>query len=98
MLLSSSADGLTQEQQELIQIMQTGVKSMNHLIADALSLSRLESGNFPIDPAVVSLPGVVDQALRMVWTTPRPSRLATPSCADAPMVGSVHASLEVRLP
>lgn len=61
---------LSGEQRELVQVMQAGVKSMTHLIADMLALSRLDAGKFPLEPAPVSIrKGIVDQALRMARAT-----------------------------
>lgn len=55
------------EQRELVQVMQAGVKSMTHLIADMLALSRLDAGKFPLDPLPTNIrKGIVDQALRMI--------------------------------
>lgn len=58
---------LSTEQCELVDVMQAGVKSMTHLIADMLSLSRLDAGKFPLEIAPVHVRrGIVHQAIRMI--------------------------------
>lgn len=58
---------LSAEQQELLSVMQAGVKSMTQLISDMLALSRLDAGKFPLELAPVNVRrGIVDPALRMI--------------------------------
>lgn len=62
-----SGTELSEEQLELVEVMQSGVKSMTSLIADMLVLSRLDAGRFPLELAPVAIrKGIVDQALRMI--------------------------------
>lgn len=54
-LLLLSATDLSEEQEELLGVMQSGVQNMTQLISDILVLSRFKAGKFSLAPAPVRL-------------------------------------------
>jgi PAS domain S-box-containing protein len=63
-LLRGEADGLTPDGGEFLDIIERNADRLLRLVGDLLMLDRLEAGALPLDMALVSVPGLVAEAVR----------------------------------
>lgn len=84
------AGSLTQQQHEYLQKMLGGADQLELLIEDLLDISRIQSGNFKINPSPFSLPSLMQKILADVTplTTFKKQRLIPETAPELPHINA----------
>jgi PAS domain S-box-containing protein len=93
-LIRGEADGLTPEGVRFLDIIERNADRMHRLVGDLLILDRLEAGALPLDPAPVSVPDLVAEAVRVAAPAAAKQGITIQvSAGDGPLVTADHRRL-----
>ena len=93
-LIRGEADGLTPEGVRFLDIIERNADRLHRLVGDLLILDRLEAGALPLDPAPVSVPDLVAEAVRLAAPAAAKQGITIEvSAGDGPLVTADHRRL-----
>jgi PAS domain S-box-containing protein len=66
LVIQGSAGKVNTQQQEFLQIAKNNTERLHELVRDLLDVSRIETGNMELDVQLISLPALINSAVRSV--------------------------------